>query len=268
MFNLIEADHPMTVRQVFYRMVSAGAIDKTETEYKSTIVRLLGDMRRAGELPYGWIADNTRWMRKPVSHSSAEAALRRTADTYRRALWDDQDTYVEIWLEKDALSGVLFDVTAAWDVPLMVTRGYPSLTFLHEAAEAIDTVGKPTHIYYFGDHDPSGVHIPKKVEQDLRGFAPDVDLTFERVAVTPEQIEVLDLPTRPTKASDTRSKNFEGESVEVDAIPPNTLRGIVAGCIEYHVDDHALAVTEAAEESERELLAAIANQSWARGDEA
>ena len=96
-------------------------------------------------------------MRKPDTHSSPEEALANTARTYRKALWDDQDAYVEIWCEKDALAGVLYKETAVWDVPLMVSRGFASLTFLAEAAEAIAAEGKPAYLYYFGDHDPSGV---------------------------------------------------------------------------------------------------------------
>ncbi|MGE5756176.1 MAG: hypothetical protein ACM35G_10755, partial [Planctomycetaceae bacterium] len=127
----------MTIRQLFYRLVSLGTIAKTEAEYKATVVRLMGEMRRAGDVPFGWIADNTRWMRKPATHSSLNGFLRRSAETYRRAIWDNQDAYVEVWLEKDALAGVLIDVTAPWDVPLMVTRGYASLSYLHGAAEII-----------------------------------------------------------------------------------------------------------------------------------
>src|SRR5262249_28588791 len=150
--------------------------------------------------------------------------LRLTAQTYRRAVWDTQASYVEIWLEKDALAGVLYDVTEEWDVPLMVTRGYASLSFLHSAAETISSHSKPTYLYYFGDHDPSGLDITRAVEQGIRQFAPNADITFERVAVNPDQIEGMGLPTRPTKASDSRSKGFEGESVEVDAISPDDLR--------------------------------------------
>ena len=94
-------------------MVSLGTIAKTEGEYKSTVVRLLGQMRREKVIPFDWLSDSTRWMRKPTSFSSLDEALRRTAQTYRRALWDNQDTYVEIWLEKDALAGVIFEETAA-----------------------------------------------------------------------------------------------------------------------------------------------------------
>jgi hypothetical protein len=149
-------DAPMTVRQVFYRLVGSGVIAKTEGEYKSTVVRLLGEMRRNGEIEFDWIADNTRWMRKPRTYSSLESMLQRTAEAYRRSIWDNQECYVEIWLEKDALAGVLYEETGAWDVPLMVTRGYPSLSFLHSAAEMIAAQEKPTYLYYFGDYDPSG----------------------------------------------------------------------------------------------------------------
>jgi hypothetical protein len=251
-------DRPMTVRQVFYRLVSEGAIAKTEAEYKGTVVRLLGEMRRDGDIPFGWIADNTRWMRKPRTYSSLETMLHDTARTYRRALWDNQPVYVEIWLEKDALAGVLMEETMPWDVPLMVTRGYPSLSYLYEAAEAIAAQEKPAYLYYFGDYDPSGVDIPRKVEADLREFAEGAEILFERVAVTPAQIEAFNLPTRPTKSTDTRSKGFEGESVEVDAIPPRALREMVQHLISQHVDSHALSVLRVAERSERDWLERMA----------
>jgi hypothetical protein len=256
-YDALMEDAPMTVRQVFYRLVSTGVIDKSEGEYKSTVVRLLGDMRRAGEIPFSWIADNTRWMRKPTTYSSLESMLKRTAEAYRRSVWDNQDCYVEIWLEKDALAGVLYQETSRWDVPLMVTRGYPSLSYLHSAAEAIAAQDKPTYLYYFGDYDPSGLDIPRKVECDLREFAPDADIEFERVAVTREQIAEMSLPTRPTKRTDSRAKDFIGESVEVDAIPPKVLRGIVSDCITQHVDERAHEALRLAEQSERSTLLSL-----------
>lgn len=259
-FSTVRADAPMTCRQVFYRLVSAGVIDKTEAEYKNTVVRLLGHMRLSGELPFDWIADNTRWMRKPRTYSNLSHMLRVTKSAYRRALWNDQEAYVEVWLEKDALAGVLIDVTAEWDVPLMVTRGYLSLSFLHSAAMNIEAEDKPAYLYYLGDHDPSGLDIPRTIQERLREFAPAAEIHFERVAVNPEQIDRWDLPTRPTKKSDTRSKTFLGESVEVDAIPPQDLRALVERQIEQHVDPDQLDVTRVAERSERELLTAWADR--------
>jgi hypothetical protein len=257
MHDALAEENPMTVRQVFYRLVSTGVIAKTEKEYKSTVCRLLAIMRRNGEIPFGWIADATRWMRKPRTYSSLSSMLDQTARTYRRALWNDQDAYVEVWLEKDALAGVLIDVTAKWDVPLVVTRGYPSLSYLYDAAEALSAQVKPCFLYYLGDHDPSGVDIPRKVESDLRKFAPNAELAFERIAVTMEQVEQWDLQTRPTKTSDSRSKGFEGDSVEVDAIPPAELRNLVRACIEQHIDSKALRRTQTVEEAERATLQSV-----------
>ena len=256
-YEVVEAGRPMTVRQVFYQLVSRGVIEKAESEYKNTVCRLLTDMRLDGSLPFDWIADHTRWMRKPETHSSLESMLHHQSVAYRRALWDEQDAHVEIWLEKDALAGVLYDVTEEFDVPLMVTRGYPSLSFLAGAANELDYLEKPAHLYYFGDHDPSGVDIPRHVEERLNQLTALSVFEFEVVAVLPWQVEEWSLPTRPTKRSDTRAKNFQGESVEVDAIPPDQLRQLARECIERHVNEDVLERIRETEEMERETLARV-----------
>jgi hypothetical protein len=249
----------MTVRQVYYQAVARGLIEKTEKAYKM-ICRLLADMRRSGRMPYRWIADNTRWMRKPDTYSGLAQLLDHVQSTYRRSIWDDHDCYVEVWLEKEALAGVLVDVTAKWDVPLMVTRGYPSLSFVHSAAQAIAAQDKSAHLYYFGDWDPSGLDIPRTVEYGIRELAPDVELHFHRVAVTENQIAQYGLPTRPTKKSDSRSKGFDGESVEVDAIDPDELRRLCEQRIVQHIDQDVLDRMLAVEEAERETLRTFAAQ--------
>lgn len=252
--SVLAAESPCTVRQVYYQLVARHAVPKTEQAYR-LVARLLTEMRRGGRVPFAAIADNTRWMRKPASWSSLSDALDQTRRTYRRALWDDQDTYVEIWLEKDALAGVIYDVTREWDVPLMVTPGFPSLSFLHSAAEQIVAIGKPAKLYYFGDRDPSGLLIDRKLGEGLRGLAPDIEITVERVAVTDAQVGLWKLPTRPTKREgNAHAKNFEGESVEVDAIPPRTLRALAESCITKHIDETALAATRRAEKAERDTL--------------
>ncbi len=150
-----------------------------------------------------------------------------------RSLWADADCYVEIWLEKDALSGVIAPVTYLYDVPLMVARGYASLSFLHSAAEQIRELGKPPYIYHLGDFDPSGVDAGRNIERRLREFAGDeVEIYFDRLAVTPEQIVEWHLPSRPTKTTDSRSRSFGlTGSVELDAIPPADLRSLVEEAI-------------------------------------
>src|SRR5262245_8504010 len=195
---------------------------------------------------------------KPRTFNSVEDALRETAAFYRKSLWTDADAYVEIWLEKDALSGVIYPVTSMYDVPLMVARGYASLSFLYSAAEYINTLTVPAYIYHLGDFDPSGVNAGEKIEQTLRELAPDADIAFERIAVTEQQIADWDLPTRPTKASDSRAKAFGSNlSVELDAIDPNQLRALVQDTIELHLPAEQFEVLKAAEESEREIISRL-----------
>jgi hypothetical protein len=143
-FEIVAAMRSMTVRQVFYQATVRGLVEKAEAGYAKVQTDLV-QMRRAGRRPYDWLADNTRWQRKPRSFASVEAALDETARFYRKALWADAEDYAEVWLEKDALSGVVLPITAQYDVPLMVARGYASLSFLHTAAEHIGALDVPAY---------------------------------------------------------------------------------------------------------------------------
>jgi hypothetical protein len=195
LLDIVSAMKPMTVRQVFYQATVRGLVDKTEVVYRQ-VQRDLVLLRREGVMPYGWLADNTRWQQKPDTFSSVEAALTETARFYRKALWADAGCYVEVWLEKDALSVVIDPITSMYDVPLMVARGYASLSFLHGAAEKIRDLDVPTYVYHLGDFDPSGVNSGEKIEETLREQAPDADIELERIGVTEQQIEAWNLPTR------------------------------------------------------------------------
>jgi hypothetical protein len=187
-----------------------------------------------------------------------EAALRETAQFYRRNLWGDLPDYIQIWMEKEALAGVAWEVTQDMGVSLWVARGYSSISYLHLAAGHLNRAlgaDKTAYIYNLGDHDPSGCDAWESACTDLRGFADDPSrVHFERIAVTPEQIREMDLPSRPTKKTDSRSDGFEGESVELDAIPPDGLRRIIRGAIEAHIPDHVRAAHERTEEEERATL--------------
>lgn len=251
--NVCELDNPITVRGVFYRVLSAGVVPKTEAAY-AAVQREVLKLRRAGVLPYEWISDGTRWRLKSPSWDSVTEALDDAAASYRRALWNDQGVYVEVWSEKDAISSIISPITDAWDVPLLVARGFSSETFLWSTAQQIKAVGVPAFVYQLGDHDPSGIAAWEHIQARLRDFAPEVEISFERIAVTEEQITELDLPTRPTKRSDSRAQNFEGESVEVDAIPTRILRELVEDTITAHIDVEALRLTRIAEDSEREIF--------------
>lgn len=255
---IVEDMKPMTVRQVFYQATVQGLVDKSEAGYAKVQTDLVY-LRREGLMPYDWLADNTRWQRRPQTFSSIEQALADTARFYRKSLWDQVSAYVEVWLEKDALAGVVLPVTDQYDVPLMVSRGYASLSFLHSAARYMNSLDCPAYIYHFGDFDPSGVNAAEKIDATLRELAPAADIRFQRVAVTPAQIRTYNLPSRPTKATDTRAKSFgDVESVELDAIPPGLLRDLVERCITRHLPQDEFQRLLKIESVERETLASIA----------
>ena len=269
---------PVTVRQMFYLLSVAGAVDKTEAGYRQAQRQLL-EMRREELIPYHWIADNTRWRRGATVWNTLGECLEHTAKFYRANLWRDVPAYVEIWCEKDALAGVLVPVTQPLNVDLMVARGYSSETFAFEAAQHLVRIrgqvsasgaldGKPCFIYYVGDFDPSGWNASETLERKLLEFvgADGIGVHFERLAVNPEQASHL--PSRPTKEADTRTRGFYErfgngtESVELDAIPPDDLRDMVFGAINRHLPYTALIDIEREEEAARETLAKIA-KSWA-----
>jgi hypothetical protein len=262
--NLVEEAQPATVRQIYYLATVAGLVPKTENGY-NIVQTDLTLMRRTGDFPYGWLADSTRWQRKPNTFGSVQEALEETARLYRKDLWRDADCYVEVWLEKDALSGVVYPVTSLFDVPLMIVRGYASLSFLHEAAEYIAGLDVPAYIYHLGDYDPSGQDAARAIEESLREMAPDAEIHFERLAVTPGQIAHWRLPTRPTKETDSRSKGFGAVSVELDAIPPGRLRALVQVAIERHLPPDQLEVLRVAEKSEQGLINGLVGLLGDRG---
>ena len=257
LLEIVRNAQPATVRQIFYLASVRGIVAKDEGGYSRVQIDLV-EMRRSGQLPYGWIVDHTRWQRSPVTFDSIDAALADTASTYGKALWRDIKSYVEIWLEKDALSGVILPVTKKFDVPLMVARGYASETFLHSSGEYMASVDKPCWVYHFGDFDPSGQDAARAIEKGLRHHAAGAEIHFERIAVTQRQIDEWNLPSRPTKHTDTRAKKFGPVSVELDAIDPNKLRELVEEVIVRHLPPDKYEVLIEAEKSERTLFQGLA----------
>jgi hypothetical protein len=264
LLEIVGESPPMTARQAFYLATVRGIVEKTEAGYDK-VQRELVALRMAGALPFEWIADHTRWERRPRTFDTPADALSETARFYRKSLWAHATERVEVWLEKDALAGVVAEITYASDVPLMVTRGYSSLTFLASAAETIVETARPTFIYHLGDFDPSGQDAARVVEERLRSLARATDIHFERLAVTPTQIRELSLPTRPTKTSDSRAKHFGSISVELDAIHPDTLRSLVSEAIERHLPRHELQLMKVVEASEREWLGRVASKFVGQG---
>jgi hypothetical protein len=208
-------------------------------------------------------------MLKPRSYDSIEDALAETARTYRRNLWRDNDDYVEIWVEKDALAGVIYPVTQQYDVLLMVARGFSSETFAYEAVAARGDDERDYWVYYFGDFDRSGRDAANSLKEKLERFAEDrpFHVILHQMAVTQRQISQFRLPTRPHKRESAADRAWPYDyACELDALPPDTLRELVQAAIEPHLPSEQLEILKIAEASERKLLTAFAREHRSGGE--
>ena len=261
--QIVASNSPITVRGVFYQAVGRGLVPKDETKGYRLVQRRLMKLRETGDIPYGWIADRSRRVLGHARYQDAADFARTVKTRYRQDYWTESEEFVEIWIEKDALAGVVAPVVIdEFGLDLYVTRGFASVTYLQEAAEDIALEGRPVYVYLFTDYDPAGRNIADKVAEELEDRSCDSEVCVERVAVTPEQIEELKLPTRPTKRSSRRAPTYyeatHGDvSVELDTIPPPELRRLVTECILRHMDPWRLEQMRMVEQQEREGLARL-----------
>jgi hypothetical protein len=256
---------PATVRGLYYQaeVAKLPGISKDDKDY-SKVQRQVLKLRREGRLSYNDIADATRWMRKPTTHNSVEEALKATAQLYRKNLWRDVNSYVEIWIEKDALAGVIYPITSLYDVPLMVTRGFSSETFAYEAVAAREGDDRTYYVYYLGDFDRAGRDGANSLQEKLERFADEegIEVVFEQVAVTRKQIADWNLPTREPKRKSAADKKWPHDfACELDAIPPDLLRNLVEVYINEHLPQDKLEVLKAAEESERNIISRLVRRA-------
>jgi hypothetical protein len=276
--DVLEEDHPQSVRHVFYRLTDPRLpepVDKTELGYR-VVQNRLTLMRRSGDIPYGWISDATRRGYFTPTYANGADFLRRHIGAYRADLWALSDYHVEVWCESRSIAGVIQDDCQELAVSLFPCGGFSSITFAYEAAQAmtpilwddeIDEINKQGVIIYIGDYDPAGVLIDQSLEAELRRHLPEglgLELEFVRLAITPEQIAIYDLPTKPRKDTDRRAQHVT-ETVEAEAMPAAILRGLLRCAIEVHLPEGALEVAKAAEESERAHLRRWAELMQNRG---
>ena len=254
----VTAHHPQSVRHVFYRMTDprlAEPVEKSERGYRHVQDRVV-KLRRSGAIPYGWISDATRAGHFVNTFTGAGDFITQMAGHYRADIWTDADVYCEVWCESRSIAGVILPVCRELAVSLYPAGGFSSLTLAYEAAEYMRAVydGRPITVFYVGDYDPAGVLIDKAIERELRGHLPDdVDLRFERIGITEEQIEKYELPRKPRKEADRRAMHIEN-TVEAEAMPAHILRRLLRNHVEVLLPEGALAAAKVAEASERDGL--------------
>ena len=242
-------DTALTLRQLYYRLVSRRLFPNTINSYKR-LSRLMVKARETRDVPVNCLEDRSRRIlgRGDAGFVSAEeflkkriASLRESYKEFRLPMWVDQPNYILVSLEKDALSRLVSDIANQYSVRTFPTRGYPSFTYVQRMASYMRNrlSGKPTVVLYFGDFDPSGVDIERDLSERLGKYNAG-DFTVVRVALTDEQITKYDLPPMPVKTSDARSEAFleayGNKSVELDALDPNVLKFMVAQSISSHIN--------------------------------
>ena len=235
-----EEGYTLTLRQLYYQLVSRDMIPNQDKEYDK-LSRLLVKGRMAGIVDWDAIEDRLRVPYIPYSVEGIEDAIQDTIDQYRLDRMDDQDVYIELWVEKDALSGVLKRITKHYHIRLMVNRGYSSCSAMHDAYNRLRVQtrsGKKTHILYLGDHDPSGLDMIRDVKDRLNEFG--VYPKVKQIGLTMGQIKKYNPPTNPAKITDPRAKWYLAEygdkSWEVDALNPKILHELVKKNVEKLID--------------------------------
>lgn len=236
-----DAGYRVTLRQLHYQFVARGIMPNTDKTYKA-ITEAMRQGRLEGLVDWDWIEDRTRKLRSWPRWSDPAHILDACAEQFHVDFWKNQRCRVEVWIEKDALLGVIEMTCKAWDCPFFSCRGYPSVSELHEAAKRIkryNESGQSMKIIYCGDHDPSGLNMDSNLKRMLKDFG--ADFQFERIALNMEQIERFKPPANPVKETDSRAgkycRLFGDKCWELDALSPQDLDSIVEQAIIECIDD-------------------------------
>lgn len=226
------AGYTLTLRQLYYQLVSRDIIPNKVTEYDK-LSSLIVKGRMGGIIDWDAIEDRIRQPRLPYQVDDVDHAISNAADHYRINRQEGQENYIELWVEKDALSSVLSRKSYHYHINLMVNRGYSSCTAMYDSynrfKDAVDR-GQNIHILYCGDFDPSGRDMLRDIDERLTEFGAS-SIMVHSIALTMKQIKKHSPPPNPAKITDPRAKSYIAEhgtkSWEVDALNPETLHQII-----------------------------------------
>jgi hypothetical protein len=289
--------YDLTLRQLYYQFVSRGLIENKDTEYKR-LGSTINDARLAGLIDWNHITDRTRNMRENAHWEDPQSIVTACAKQFQIDKWDSQDNYVEVWVEKDALVGVLEVACKPLDVPYFSCRGYTSQSEMWSAGQRLITklrAGKKVHIIHLGDHDPSGIDMTRDIQDRLQKFAThhiakdwlnanaqgteeskeewvdrckegmaDSVINVNRIALNMEQIRQYNPPPNPAKLTDSRAtsyiREYGDESWELDALEPSVLTALIESAVAELRDEDAWARDLDVEQDHKDKLAAVASK--------
>jgi len=253
--------YDLTLRQLYYQFVARGQIANSQREYKR-LGSVINDARMAGLVDWNSIVDRTRNFERLSSWDSPADILRSAAAGYHIDLRSDQDEYIEVWVEKDALVGVVEKACKPLDVGYLSCRGYVSQSVMWRAAQRFIEQESyyETTLIHLGDHDPSGIDMTRDIQDRLGMFGASVEV--KRIALTMEQIEELQPPPNPAKTTDSRYESYIAEygdeSWELDALDPRYLVELITEAVEDHMNEDLFDDRKGKMESERKEIEKLA----------
>jgi hypothetical protein len=263
--------YDLTLRQLYYQFVSRDLIPNNMQSYKR-LGSIINDARLAGEIDWNAIIDRTRNVRTRSHWGAPEEIVRSAADSYHKDMWKNQGSHIEVWIEKDALIGVIGGVCEELDLPHFSCRGYTSQSEVWAAARRMErslASSKDIVIIHLGDHDPSGIDMTRDITDRLNlfvdgdGFDAD-NLTVHRIALNSDQIDQYNPPPNPAKLTDSRAEGyierFGDESWELDALEPSVIVDLIRETVEQYIERDIWEEDEAEIAKERATLTAISDR--------
>lgn len=252
----------LTLRQLYYQFVTKNYLANKQENYEK-LGKIISKARRGGFISWDAIVDRTRGVQKWGSYNSPQEFLKSKVYSYQKDLWEDQEYYIEVWFEKDALEGIFSKACGPYRVPFFSCRGYASDSSVYEAACRMQDSFKPVIVLHFGDHDPSGIDMTRDIEDRLRMFeVPDLEVI--RVALNRHEIEQYRPPPNPAKEQNSRFKEYQkihgNYSWELDALSPTIIKNLLDREISSYIDKDRMNKVIDQEKSDREKLIKIANE--------
>ena len=248
----------LTLRQLYYQLVSRALIPNAVEEY-GKLGKVVNDGRLSGLIDWDAVVDRTREIRRNSHWNSPKEIVQACANQYEIDKWQNQEFRPEVWIEKDALIGVIEGICRELDVSHFSCRGYTSQSEMWRAARRIDGYlmnGQTPVILHFGDHDPSGIDMTRDIRDRLEMFR--VPIEVRRIALTMDQVNQYSPPPNPAKVSDSRFQayllSYGSESWELDALDPSVLSQLVENEVRGFIDSIKWDEMVEKEEQEREQI--------------
>lgn len=258
--------YSLTLRQCYYQLVARGIIPNNERSYKNT-GNLINDARLAGLIDWYAIEDRTRNLKRLSYWDNPKSIIESASHQYRKDIWENQEYYVEVWVEKEALANVVGRVANELDVPYFCCRGYVSQSEMWSASQRFiskQEEDKYCVIIHLGDHDPSGIDMSRDIEERLMLFGVDPSMfLFRRIALNMDQIETFNPPPNPAKLTDSRCgkyiSKFGYESWELDALEPKVIHDLITSNVTEFWDFDLVKKVRLQVQREKEVMESVAN---------